>query len=347
MITLDEQNRIKDGEPVTMQSLPTTTRRAPDAHMLTKDQGSDLLRATVEAFLKAGKLPDNTPPTQTWLAKQIGMTAPTVSAWLNGSYRGDNDKIERLIGDVLKASGSRLRDSHKLFETPVTMQVNAACERIKKRNRVALIDGDAGIGKTSGIILYCAGNPTVVPVTALKGANNEIAMINGLFRAVDVRHFDRNKGDTRIGTLIKHFKGSNRLIIIDNAHRLTRGGLEFVFDFHDETSCPISFVGNPEVLVKIKENDQMFSRISLHVHITFDGPQKVAMELLSRMCPDYGNDLLPISTQVVNQFGHVRALRYQLEETLDLFNDGKGPFKSIVQAFKAAHTTLVRAYKLN
>lgn len=343
MIKFDERNNAHGA--MTMEPLPESRSRMPDVHKLTPAESGDLLRASVEAFLKVGKLSDGSPATQAWLAKQIGVAAPVVSAWLSGKYNGDNDRIERLVGDVLKAAPGRIQDSHRLFETPPTKEVNAACERIKKRNRVALVSGEAGIGKTSGIVLYCSANPTAVAVTALKGANNECALINGLFRAVDVRNFDRRKGDTRLGALIKHFKGSNRLIIVDNAHRLTRGGLEFVFDFHDETGCPVCLVGNPEVLKKIQQNDQMFSRISLHVQIAFDGAARIATNLLSQMCPKHGEELLTLSTQVVSQFGHVRALHYQLEETLDLFESGN--FKNIQQAFKAAHTQLVRDYKLN
>jgi DNA transposition AAA+ family ATPase len=351
MIRFDDQNNPTGAK--TLQPLAPLRNKNVDTIKLSPDASSEVLRSTIQAFLETGTLPDGTKPSQSWLAKQIGMTPAVVSAWLSGTYKGDNAKIERLIGDVTKSAHQRIANAHALFETSVTIDVNAACERIRKRNRIALISGNAGIGKTSGIILYLRANPTAVAITAMKGANDEIAMRRALWRAVDIRHFDRRSGESHQSALINHFKNSNRLIVVDNAHRLTRGGLAFLFDFHDNTGekpgdpgVPICLVGNPEVLDRIRENDQMFSRISLNLEIEIDDTQKIAQDLLSSMCPDHGAELLELAVQVVKEFGHVRALRYQLEEALDLFNAPGARFKTIQQAFKAAHTQLIRDYKL-
>jgi DNA transposition AAA+ family ATPase len=56
-------------------------------------------------------------------------------------------------------------------------------------------------------------------------------------------------------------RGTERLIVVDNANRLHFHSFQWLMDFHDATLVPIAFVGNPEVLDILRRSDQLFSRI--------------------------------------------------------------------------------------
>ena len=83
-----------------------------------------------------------------------------------------------------------------------------------------------------------------------------------LFDAVGKNNWD---GKTkRILSTVKNLRGSERLIIVDDAHKLTRPALQFFFDLHDATQCPIAFVGVFDLLLKLQDDPQRFSRVGLH-----------------------------------------------------------------------------------
>jgi hypothetical protein len=134
---------------------------------------------------------------------------------------------------------------------------------------------------------------------------------------------------------------------VDNAHRLTGGSREWLFDFHDRTRCPIALVGNPEILQSIRRNDQQFSRIGVNKEITLNRKQvrEYARKMLEAKVEKPQDGLLDLAAAVVEQRGHLRALRKQLDLMLDLAAS-KAFAGDQVKAFQEAHKQLVRDYDL-
>lgn len=270
------------------------------------------------------------------LSRELGVGSTQISKYLNEAPEGDVVELERRIGDVIMVAPLRRATADELYETSVTKAVAARCEVIRKTNDVGLIHGPAGIGKSSGIDLYAAANATCIFVRLSKWSGYAGGVEMALYDEIETR--DKPHRIKRAPWMVERFKGSNRLIIVDNAQRLTKGGLEWLFDFHDAMKCPIAMVGNPEVLTKIKRNDQQFSRIGNARKVVLKKPTEAASNMLANVCPEDAEALRPLAAKIAAHKGHLRALRKHLLLMPELIDAANG---DPVMAFKMAHTQLV------
>ncbi len=275
------------------------------------------------------------------LSQQLGISAATLSQYLSGQYPGDNPRIEKRITDWLRTRDRLRRGGIRLIETSATKTITAALEMIRRTNDVGLIHGDAGVGKTSAITLYAVDNPTAILITLERWARSDKGIESLIWGEIEHRTWD---GRTSRGDFIaKRLRGSSRLLIVDNAHKATSGGIEYLFDMHDETRIPIALVGNPEVLRHIENNDQRFSRIGLKQPVTLLNPKPLIRHVITEIDPHFNGKVDDMAEQVVDGRGKVRALvkNTQLASVVR----ETGPMEA-GPAFRAAHKRLVREYEL-
>lgn len=280
----------------------------------------------------------------TQLALKLDCHATQVSKYLNGRPEGNVARFESIVIDVLKNAARRSATKIKHFTTNVSRTINGDLQTIRKTNDLALITGPAGIGKTCGFEIYVADNPATIFITASAWH----AARNG-FEALFFDSFNTSDWDgcsKRANYLTDKLKNSDRLIIIDNAHRLKRSALQWIFDFHDATGCPVALGGNPEVLDLIRKNDQMFSRVGLHRDLTkLTDTQHLVQNVVEQIWPEANGDLNDLGAVVVEHQGAVRALRKQVSLAKEL-SDNNPKLRDPQIAFKAAHTQLIRDYQL-
>lgn len=296
-------------------------------------------RRTLREALIAARDEDSLSITK--MAQQIGYSASVLSQYLGGTYTGDNARFERRAEDWLRARDRKRRIGVPLIESEATRTVMAALETIRRTNDVGVIYGDAGIGKTSGIALYLEENPTCVHITLSRWARTDCQIERLVFGAMDSGAW---KGNTpRAEFIAAKLRGSNRLLIVDNAHKATAAGLEWLFDLHDETRIPIALVGNEEVLKPIQANDQRFSRVGLKQPVTVNKPRALVRHLVQSVAPHFAGHVETMLEQVAEQHGRFRAVFKGISLSATLAEAGG---LDPVSAVKAAHQRLVRHYEL-
>lgn len=310
--------------------------------------GDAALRAQLKAYQSEHAL------TNAQLGVKLGVHATYVSKYLTGNNDFDGAKVDRLAGDLLKAEKLRSKDALELFPTFVTARVAGDIETIRKTNDFGLIFSAAGLGKTSGMQLVQADRPLSISITAAKESSSATAIRGKLFDRLENKSWS---GQTpKWDFIVAHLKGSNRPVMVDNAQRLHKGALQFLFDLHDETGVPIVLFGNPEVEKVIRGIDQMFSRIGLKDEIALPDFAKArksdhaAVEavvdgILMRMLPEWAGAVRSLALQVAWRRGHFRALRKHLTLAHQLSLSG-GALSDPRLAFQAAHTKLVSDYSL-
>lgn len=278
------------------------------------------------------------------LARQLATNVTQVSKYLAAKPEGDVARLEGTVDDVRANEARRREAKHEYFETPVSRAVAGVFETIRETNDVGLLFGAAGVGKTCGVALYLAANPSALSVTVTEWAKGARAMERLLMGAVSARGWRGNV--TRADFLVAKLSRSNRLIIVDNAHELSIGGIKWLFHFHDATDCPVALVGNPEVLDLIRPSDQRFSRIGLKRELKLKGGQAraVAAQLTTSLWPDAAEEVAGLTEAIAEQHGHFRALRKELLLARKIHGASKDT--SYADAVKAAHTQLVRNYAL-
>ena len=300
------------------------------------------LRAALEHYRTDGRAK---PQTMTELGRELGVSSTRVNKYLLGKPEGDAQELETRVADLLKAASRRQATDVVPFETNVTAIVRGTLELIRKTNDVGLISGPAGIGKGVSVALYCSENPTTIAVEVPRWQRTETGLVGLMFDSCETSSW--NGRTPRAVFLAERLKFSNRLLIFDNAQRLTAGSREWLFDFHDRTRCPVALVGNPEVLQAIRGNDQHFSRVGINKEIKLD-PKRIrdyARKMVEAKVEKPADGLLDLASAVCEQRGHLRALRKQLDLMLDLCGTSHYAGDQ-VKAFHAAHAQLVRDYDL-
>lgn len=271
----------------------------------------------------------------------LGYSPSVVSQYLkDGRYPGDLKKLRRRVAEWLQKRESRRLVGVKLVHTDVSQAIATALEVIRQTNDVGVIYGDAGIGKTSGILLYLDDNPLSVVVTLNRWTRTADAIEAAVLQRIE--HGAWKRGMARGNFIVERLRDSNRLLIVDNAHKATRSGLEWLFDLHDETRIPIALVGNEEVLREIEANDQRFSRVGLKQPITSGRGKALLRHLTQQIAPAFVGKVEDLLEQVSDQHGRFRAVAKQLSLAGKLADAGMEP----VAAVRSAHTRLVRHYQL-
>lgn len=277
------------------------------------------------------------------LGRKLSVDGSAVSKYFNRKFEGDIEKFESNARDVIKAHRARADvRALKTFHCKQSDALRDVCEQIRKTHDMGLIFGSAGVGKSCGVAIYAAENPSCIAITINRWISDYSGIEHAILDQIDLRKF--KKSQMRPGDfLVEKFKRSDRLFIFDNAHRLTADSLRWIFDFHDATDCPIALVGNPEVLDVIRENDQMFSRIGISSEIRMRDPEHVTAELLKQFATEHSGDLLAAGMVVVSRpgGGHGRTLRKQLLLFRDLISTRAMKDQSPEKVFIAAGTQLV------
>jgi DNA transposition AAA+ family ATPase len=288
------------------------------------------------------------------LARLFGSNTAQLSKYLSAKEGvhpvGDVARLEAVARDVMRAAARRAaRTKADIFDTPVTEQVRTVLETIRKTCDVGLIHGPAGIGKSQGLAKYQEQNPSTIGICAFRWAAGPSDLTFRVFDSMDTRKYPGNV--RRIDWILERLRRSERLLVVDNAHRLNANGLQWLFDFHDETGCPLALVGNPEVLDAIRKNDQQFSRVGLMREVNLGKKDRLQTNLAgiaARMCKRHlnedGEDIRDLCVRVLSERGYLRALDKHLRLVVEMLPHFKGELR---EAFLAAHTQVVSDYRLD
>jgi DNA transposition AAA+ family ATPase len=279
------------------------------------------------------------------LGRMLGYSGTVVSKYLSGVPEGDVATLEAKIADVLKAAARRGLADVPPFETTVTRIMTSVFELVRKTSDVALISGPAGIGKTVACRVYRQAHPTTLAVEVTRWRRDDAGLAALLWDEMETAGWTGQV--SRAAFMAERLRGSDRLLIVDNAHRMAPAARAWLFDFHDATGCPVALVGNPEILQAIRGNDQQFSRIGIHQVVGLDRKHAAdyARQLVDALVPEPPKALYGQAAAVAAERGHLRALRKQLLLAADLA--ATPTFGGdLVRAFSEAHRKLVRDYEL-
>jgi len=283
------------------------------------------------------------------LAKKLGYSSSVVSQYLapeGNKYTGDLVAFEKSVDDFVRNELRRKASGVDTIETKAVQDLATALGYIRKTTDVGIVLSESGETKTRAADHYAAKNPLAILVRARQWLKDEHSVMNKMFESVKAGYDNRTR---RIDHMLAKLTGSERLIIVDDAHKLTHSALQWLFDLHDETLCPVALVGTFELEAKVANDPQRFSRVGLRWEIKPEDPKELIEHLITSLCPGITTpeqrQIFPLCEQVAEQHGHFRSVHKQLKVSAEI-REGK-PGLSWEEAFKAAHAMLVRKYPLN
>jgi len=188
--------------------------------------------------------------TQTRVAASIGVSVSALNSWIKGTYKGDNDRIEKAVARFLEAQKEAGEETGKFkkdfdfVETKVYHDVLSSVNLAQYRGEIRPIVGVSGIGKT----------------VALKHIKEErdasmilVKLYPGIRKTRFMRKLSQEAGFDSAGTyddmfeeLTMRLKDTGRFIAIDEAEHLNVESIDAVRRLNDFTGCGVVLVGLPK-----------------------------------------------------------------------------------------------------
>jgi DNA transposition AAA+ family ATPase len=330
-------------------SHPETGRQEQET--FTADQ---FLREQLLVWRNNNKQQDGSPHTNASIARKLGYSPAVISTYLAtdsagqlaaNKYTGDVAKLERKVEDFLRNETRRRLSGVETKDCEVAQEMKTGLEYIRKTNDIGEIIAESGDGKSRGIEIYLKENPTAILFHVRSWARDLGSIEGALFTAVGKAGYDNRT--KRALWMVTKLRGSDRLIIVDDAHKLTRPALQFLFDFHDETGCPIALVGTFALEELLEDDAQRFSRTGLRWEVRPNNSRKLIEHLVTSLAPTVNGEfdqVVALCEMVAAEHGHFRSVHKQLKLAAEIKE--QKPRTSWTDALKAAHTLLIRKYAL-
>ena len=288
------------------------------------------------------------------LGQKLGYTPAVITQWLGGKYPGKVDQVEARVRDYLLNEQRRRLSGVDTIGCEISRELTSAVELARKTNDIGGIIGEPGVGKTRGIDLFCEGdeekgipgNPLAMLFRTTVWRADKDSVESAMMQIVGWTGY--NNRVKRAEFLCEKLAGSDRPLLVDDAHKLMPLSLQWFFDFQDATGIPLIFIGGYLLEDKLRADPQRFSRVGFWKELRPEDPEALILHLVTTLAPGCVNgerdDLMGLCRQVSDNHGHFRSVFKQLKHAGEI--KASLPAESWPKCFRAAHTRLLRDYKL-
>lgn len=209
------------------------------------------------------------------LAKLVGdVGGSTLSAWVNGTYKGDNKSIAYKVNRFFLAEEAR-RDQELLAPivpayqvTPTSRQMMAQLQ-LARRGKLVVIGGNPGVGKTATFDQFCAVTPNAFKATMDPANRSLTSMLHAVLKACGIQTKYSGRAFHLVEAIVDRLAGMNAVIIIDEAQHLDEDSLEQLRSIQDRVKCGLCLAGNPEVMKRILRGAKTAAFAQLHSRVAW------------------------------------------------------------------------------
>jgi len=214
-------------------------------------------------------------------ARSMGVAASIISQVLSGNYAGDSEKYIRTIDRWLE--NQLLREAAPkppgFVMTGVAEAIYGVMKWTLKTNSIAVVYGPTGCGKTMTLKAIQAETPGTIYYSIGSSGRSMRTIMDGIADTARLTGL-RTSTAQRFKDVAAMFKGTGRLIIVDEVHKLAGrqndDALHMLRDLHDATDCPMLWSGNGKIATYIHANktegndpiDQIYGRIGWWMDLT-------------------------------------------------------------------------------
>lgn len=260
---------------------------------------TDAVRRLLEAHLTT------TSATQKVVADGIGVSAAAISQFRAGKYAGDTKGLARKLAAYLATSTARsnVQVSVGFVETSIARGVLSAVRYAEIMGRIVCVMGAPGMGKTTSLKEYCRRNPSVLYLSAHQGVTGPKAFVEELAEVLKVS--GRGTLRVQLKAVVDTLRGTNRLVIVDEAQKLNAPVLETLRDIHDQTGVGMVLAGNLEIHPLLQRRGagqfaQLLSRIAVQHRVPDEVPPEDVRQLSEASVGSIDNQAVEVLTALAN-----------------------------------------------
>ena len=192
--------------------------------------------------------------TQAQLAREAGVNAGALLAYLNDNYKGNIADVEAKLTAYLEKKAVQAREfveAPAFIETATSRQIFKTLEFAQIANCLATVYGMSGVGKTKAIQEFAKSHANVWLVTASPSRSSLSEILYEIALELGIADAPRRKG-TLSRLIARKIKGTEGLLIIDEADHLPYDALEELRIMQEEAGIGLVLVGNDKVYTRMK-----------------------------------------------------------------------------------------------
>lgn len=199
-------------------------------------------------------------------AQMLGVSVATVSLYLKGQYAGDVASLDQKVDEMIARHKEKVSEAKYNSEFVSTFTARCGMDVIKYAHiegTLNVIYGAAGLGKTEMLKQYVKENSGAVLIEVDPSCTSK-TLLKRIAKAIGAT--DTGTNDTLLEAITAKLKGSERVLLVDEAELLSTRSLEFIRRIHDFTGVGVVLAGMPRLLINLKgknnELAQLYSRVS-------------------------------------------------------------------------------------
>lgn len=210
------------------------------------------------------------------VARQVDKPrATTIRDLVKGTYRENADSHIRTLNMWIEqhARQRAVKIEGTFVQTKTARDILTVARLVRENQTMGLVFGPTGIGKTRCALALHETFIGSVLITVIWGMHHPKGLTAGIAEQIGVRHTSGTQNReyehlTQLERVIKRLKDSNRLLIVDEAHKLKDPAVELLREIHDATGCPILLLATKELHDRIQrsadpDRGQIYSRFDI------------------------------------------------------------------------------------
>jgi len=203
---------------------------------------------------------------QATLGRLSGVKQGTMSQVISGKYPSSPTAWLQKLDDVVDRWRARQRGGlRKIPHTDISTfsMMQKIIGRAHRDADFGVIFGRVGIGKTIAVRAYSARSSSVL-VEAFDGIDHG-TVLRDLVTSSGAKVGERATGSAKLAAVIRALKGSDRVVLVDEAQWLPAQSLGALRRISDLAEDGVVLVGNPELEIRIADPDGRFGQITSRV----------------------------------------------------------------------------------
>jgi DNA transposition AAA+ family ATPase len=200
---------------------------------------------------------------QATLGRLTGMKAGTLSQVVTGKYPTSPTKWLTLLVDAVERWQERQRageSSIPLCRTETFNRFSKIIARAHRDRDFGCIFARVGTGKTTAIMAYAERGSAVV-LEAFDGIDHS-TVVAELVEATGVKIDTKATQSAKVNAVIKRLKGSDKVILVDEAGWLPDRSLGALRRISDVAKVGVVLAGTPDLEIRIADPDGRFGQIT-------------------------------------------------------------------------------------
>lgn len=206
---------------------------------------------------------DDNGKSRSWLGKKASIPSGTLSQILGGKYASSPTRQLAQLASVIETESERLKDGTPGYvRGSVHKLIHVVCDRTRKHQNFGVITGYVGVGKSRTLKEYRAATPLTLLVEVSPNMTPGVLLtelLEGLNSAVPAGL------DQKFRVLVRVLKGTNYLVVADEAEKMSGMALEYLRRLRDMAQIGVVLVGTEKLTSLIKPQHGQFDQIRSRV----------------------------------------------------------------------------------